>query len=166
MAWRDQDTLQLGIDPRRAVALTGVGRAAAVLGLLDGSRDHAQVLAAAQQRGIPRDTADQVIALLAAAGVVEDFPAAALRALPDGPRARLACELASASLAYGHADGGARILSRRQAARIKVYGTGPVGSAVASLLTASGIGQVVCGQASPPRPARQTPARQTPARQA
>ena len=77
MAWRDQDTLQLGIDPRRAVALTGLGRAAAVLGLLDGSRDHAQVLAAAQERGIPRDAADQVIALLAAAGVVEDFPAAA-----------------------------------------------------------------------------------------
>ena len=151
MAWRDQDTLQLGIDPRRAVALTGLGRAAAVLGLLDGSRDHAQVLAAAQQRGIPRDTADQVIALLAAAGVVEDFPAAALRALPDGPRARLAGELASASLAYGHADGGARILSRRQAARIRIYGTGPVGPAVASLLAASGVGQVVSvSQAGPP----------------
>ncbi len=151
MAWRDQDTLQLGIDPRRAVALTGLGRAAAVLGLLDGSRDHAQVLAAAQERGIPRDAADQVIALLAAAGVVEDFPAAALRALPDGPRARLACELASASLAYGHADGGARILSRRQAARIRVYGTGPVGPAVASLLAASGVGQVASvSQAGPP----------------
>ncbi len=83
-----------------------------------------------------------MIALLAAAGVVEDFPAAALRALPDGPRARLACELASASLAHGHADGGARILSRRQGARVRVYGTGPVGSSVASLLTASGVGQV------------------------
>ena len=142
MAWRDQDTLQLGIDPRRAVALTGLGGAAAVLGLLDGSRDHAQVLAAAHERGIPRDTADHVIALLAAAGVVEDFPAAALRALPDGPRARLACELASASLAHGHADGGARILSRRQGARVRVYGTGPVSSSVASLLTASGVGQV------------------------
>jgi len=142
MAWRDQDTLQLGIDPRRAVALTGLGGAAAVLGLLDGSRDHAQVLVAAHERGIPRDTADRVIALLAAAGVVEDFPAAALRALPDGPRARLACELASASLAHGHADGGARILSRRQGARVRVYGTGPVGSSVASLLTASGVGRV------------------------
>ncbi len=142
MAWRDPDTLQLGVDPRRAVALTGLGGAAAVLGLLDGSRDYAQVLAAAHERGIPRDTADHVIALLAAAGVVDDFPGPALRALPDAPRARLACELASASLAHSHADGGARILGRRQAARVRVYGTGPVGSSVASLLTASGVGQV------------------------
>ncbi len=37
--WRDTDTVQLGIDPRRAAALTGLGTAAAVLSLLDGSRD-------------------------------------------------------------------------------------------------------------------------------
>ena len=156
VVWRDRDTLQIGIDPRRAVALTGMGRAAALIGLLDGSREHSQVLAAAEQLGIPRQQADQVIGLLAAAGAVQDFPAAELRALPDGPRGRLARELATASLAHGHADGGARVLARRQGASVRVYGAGPVGSEIASLLTASGVGRVVCtGLLGPamPRPA-------------
>ena len=156
VVWRDRDTLQIGIDPRRAVALTGMGRAAALIGLLDGSREHSQVLAAAEQLGIPRQQADQVIGLLAAAGAVQDFPAAELRALPDGPRGRLARELATASLAHGHADGGARVLARRQGASVRVYGAGLVGSEIASLLTASGVGRVVCtGLLGPamPRPA-------------
>jgi hypothetical protein len=144
VVWRDQDTLQIGIDPRRAVALSGMGRAAALIGLLDGSREHSQVLTAAEELGIPRDAADRVIGLLAAAGAVQDFPAAALRALPDGPRARLARELAMVSVAHGHADGGARVLARRQAAAVRVYGMGPVGPEIASLLTASGVGRVTC----------------------
>jgi hypothetical protein len=144
VVWRDRDTLQIGIDPRRAVALTGMGRAGRLIGLLDGSREHSQVLAAAEELGIPRDAADQVIGLLTAAGAVQDFPAAELRALPDGPRARLARELATVSLAHGHTDGGARALARRQAATVLVYGVGPVGAEIASLLTASGVGRVVC----------------------
>jgi hypothetical protein len=144
VVWRDRDTLQIGIDPRRAVALTGMGRVAGLIGLLDGSREHSQVLAAAEELGIPRDAADQVIGLLAAAGAVQDFPAAELRALPDGPRARLARELATVSLAHGHTDGGARALARRQAATVLVYGVSPVGAEIASLLTASGVGRVVC----------------------
>jgi bacteriocin biosynthesis cyclodehydratase domain-containing protein len=160
MAWRDRDTLQLGIDPRRAVAVAGLGRAAGVLlPLLDGSREHGEVLVAARERGIPADAADRVIGLLAAAGVVEDFPAAALRTLPDGSRARLASELAAASLAHGQGDGGARILARRQAARVRIYGSSPAGAAVASLLTASGIGYVSSatqlGPAAPLDPAAQ-----------
>ena len=177
VVWRDRDTLQIGIDPRRAVALTGLGRAAALIGLLDGSREHSQVLTAAEELGIPRDAADQVIGLLAAAGAVQDFPAAELRALPDGPRARLARELATVSLAHGHTDGGARALARRQAATVLVYGVGPVGAEIASLLTASGVGRVVCTGPVGQPPARPTvpsrpraqrrgapPAAQTPAR--
>jgi len=144
MVWRDRDTLQIGIDPRRAVALTGMRGTAALIGLLDGSRDHTQVLAAAQAQGISPDAADRVIALLTAAGALDDFPAAALRALPDGPRDRLAGELAAVSLAYGYADGGARVLARRQAAFVLVHGTGPVGSSIAGLLTASGVAHVTC----------------------
>jgi hypothetical protein len=156
VVWRDRDTLQIGIDPRRAVALTGMGRAAGLIGLLDGSREHSQVLAAAEELGISRDAADQVIGLLAAAGAVQDFPAAELRALPDGPRARLARELATVSLAHGHTDGGARALARRQAATVLVYGVGPVGAEISSLLTASGVGRVVCTGPVGQRPARPT----------
>jgi hypothetical protein len=160
VVWRDRDTLQIGIDPRRAVALTGMGRVAGLIGLLDGSREHSQVLAAAEQLGISRQLADQVIGLLAAAGAVQDFPAAELRALPDGPRRRLVRELATAALAHGHADGGARVLARRQAASVRVYGAGPVGSEIASLLTASGVGRVVCtGQLGQTTPRPAVPAR-------
>jgi hypothetical protein len=154
VVWRDRDTLQIGIDPRRAVALSGMGRVAALIGLLDGSRELGQVLAAAERLGIPQDAAHQVIGLLAAAGAVQDFPAAELRALPDGPRARLARELATVSLAHGHADGGAKVLARRQSASVRVYGTGPVGPEIASLLTASGVRRVVCTGPVGPPPAR------------
>ena len=144
MVWRDPDTLQIGIDPRRAVALRGMRGAGPLINLLDGSRDLGQVLAAAQDQGIGRQAAERVIGLLAAAGALHDFPAATLRALPDGPRDRLAGELASVSLAHGYSDGGAHVLARRQAAYVRVHGTGPVASGLASLLTASGVGQVSC----------------------
>ena len=45
--WRDRDTLQIGVDPRRATALAGIRHAGAVVGLLDGSRDLAGVIEAA-----------------------------------------------------------------------------------------------------------------------
>ena len=144
MVWRDPDTLQIGIDPRRAVALRGMRGTEALINLLDGSRDLGQVLAAAQDQGVTRQAAERVIGLLAAAGALHDFPAATLRALPDGLRARLAGELATVSLALGHADGGALVLARRQGAYVRVHGTGPVASSLASLLAASGIGRVSC----------------------
>ena len=142
MVWRDPDTLQIGIDPRRAVALRGMRGTETLINLLDGSRDLGQVLAAAHDQGIGRRAAERVLGLLAAAGALYDFPAATLRALPDGPRARLAGELATVSLAHGYADGGALVLARRQAARVRVYGAGPVAASLASLLTASGVGRV------------------------
>ena len=144
MVWRDPDTLQIGIDPRRAVALRGMRGAEPLINLLDGSRDLHQVLAAAHDEGISPRAAERVIGLLAAAGALHDFPAATLRSLPDGPRNRLARELATVSLAYGYSDGGALVLARRQAASVRVHGTGPVAAGLASLLTASGVGQVTC----------------------
>ncbi|HEY7360539.1 MAG TPA: hypothetical protein VH642_06990, partial [Streptosporangiaceae bacterium] len=141
--WRNRDTVQIGIDPRRAIALTGMRGAAVLLGLLDGSRDLAQILAAAGDLGISAEAADRVIALLAAGGALHDFPVTAYRAMPHGLRTRLAPELATAALAYGDADGGARILARRQGACVRVEGMSRVGLCLASLLTASGIRMVI-----------------------
>ena len=90
--WRDRDTVQIGIDPRRAIALTGMRGAAALLGLLDGSRDLAQILAAAGDAGISAEAADRVITLLAVGGALHDFPVTAYRAMPQGLRTRLAPE--------------------------------------------------------------------------
>ncbi len=140
--WRDRDTLQIGIDSRRAVALTGMAGAAWLISLLDGSRDRAQVIQAAEDHGIPSETAERVLALLAMAGALDDFPAATLRLLPTPLRARLAAELATVSLAHRDGDGGARTLARRLAGQVRIHGRGRVAAAIASLLAASGLGRV------------------------
>jgi bacteriocin biosynthesis cyclodehydratase domain-containing protein len=143
--WRDRDTVQIGIDPRRAVALTGMRQAALVLGLLDGSRDRNQVIVAAREQGIPDQVTDRIITLLAAGGALDDFPAAAMRALSQDQRRRLGAELAAAALARGHSDAGAAALVRRDAAHIQIYGPGRVATTLADILTTSGAGQVaVC----------------------
>jgi hypothetical protein len=172
--WRDRDTLQVGIDSRRAVALTGLGGAAWLLSLLDGSRDRAQVIAAAVDRGLPAGLADRVLTLLAAAGALDDYPAGTLRSLTQAERARLAPELADASLAHGDTDGGARILARRQAARIHVCGPGPVAPAITAILTKAGVAEAISTSTWPvpppaarpgePRPIDQRSRRPAPSR--
>jgi hypothetical protein len=142
--WRDRDTLQVGVDPRRAAALTGLGKAAAIVSLLDGSRDVAEVVRTAARYGITPKAANRVLGLLASAGVLDDFPAHLHATLPDYLRARLAPELACAALAYGHGDGGARVITRRRAAFVRVYGAARVGAGIATFLAASGVAWVSC----------------------
>jgi hypothetical protein len=156
--WRDRDTLQFGVDPRRAVAVAGLGQTAAVLALLDGSRDRDAVIAAAQEYGVPAAAAERVLAVLASAGVLDDFPARAFASLPAPLRARLAPELATAALAYAEGDGGARMLARRRAAYVRVHGAGRTGACVASFLAASGVGHVSCADPEPAAPADLAPA--------
>ena len=155
--WRDRDTLQIGVDPRRAIALTGLGKAAAVVSLLDGSRDAAEVVRTAQAYGISPDATNRVLGLLAAAGVLNDFPAQLHRALPEHLRARLAPDLACASLAYADGDGGARTLARRRAAFVRVHGAGRIGACVATLLAASGVARVSCADGTRAGPADLAP---------
>ena len=150
--WRDRDTLQFGVDPRRATAVAGLGQTAAVLSLLDGSRDRGAVIAAAQAYGVPPAAADRVLSVLAAAGVLDDFPARLHASLPGPLRTRLAPELATASLAYADGDGGARVLARRRAAYVRVHGAGRIGACVASFLAASGVGHVSCADPEPAEP--------------
>jgi hypothetical protein len=158
MVWRDRDTLQIGVDPRRAVALTGMGDAAAVISLLDGSRDWAEVVAAAGDAGVPGPIVRRVLGLLAAAGALSDLPLATLNALAPATRSRLGSELATASLTYGDSDGGARTLARRRLASVRVHGAGRIGAAVAGLLAAAGVGQVASRDGGLARPQDLSPA--------
>jgi len=119
-----------------------MGRAAFVIGLLDGSRDRDQVIAAAAARGIPVQATERILTLLAAGGALDDFPASTLRDLPLALRAKLAPELATTSLAYRDGDGGARAHARRRAAAVRIEGSRRIGRAVARLLNAAGVGQV------------------------
>src|SRR5580698_1663463 len=155
--WRDSGTLQVGVDPRRARALTGLGKAAAVVSLLDGSRDTAEVVRTAATYGIRQEIVHRVIELLATAGVLDDFPASLRSALPEYLRARIGPELACAALAYGHGDGGAAVLARRRATFARVYGAGRVGACVATFLAASGVAWVSCTDTGLTAPADVTP---------
>src|SRR6202034_3693556 len=148
--WRDRDTVQIGIDPRRAVALTGLGGAAGVLGLLDGSRDRAEVVAAASQLGIPRPVTERILTLLAAGGVLDDIQTAALRSLSQDQRRALAAELAACALARGHSDAGATALTRRDAARVRIHGAGRVAAGIADILVTSGVGRVTVADRAAP----------------
>ncbi len=152
--WRDRDTVQIGVDHRRAVALTGMGGAAAVIRLLDGSRDRARVVREAGQHGVPAEVAEQVIALLAAAGVLVDLAAGSLAAIPAELRDELMAELASASMSRQDGDGGAQLLARRSAFPVHVLGTGRVAGTIAELLTCAGLA-VQAGRSG--RPARSAP---------
>jgi hypothetical protein len=156
--WRDRDTLQIGVDPRRARALTRLGKAAAVVGLLDGSRDTEGVIRTAATYGIPPGDASRVIGLLATAGLLDDFPADLRAALPDYLRARIGPELACVALAYGHGDGGAAVLARRRATFARVYGAGRVGACVTTFLAASGVAWVSCQDTGTAEAADVTPA--------
>jgi len=144
--------VQIGIDPRRAVAISGMSDAAEVIRMLDGSRDTDQLIAEAGRHGVPAAVAERIIGLLAVAGVVVDFPSEILREMEPELRRQLTPVLATASLAAQDSDGGASLLARRSSCTIEVRGCGPVAALVADLLTRSGV--AAAGPADGPRRAR------------
>ncbi len=137
--WRDRDTVQIGVDPRRAVAITGMSHAADVIRLLDGSRERTDLLAEAASRGVPAAVTERIMTVLAAAGVLVDYPVQVHRSVPAELRRRLLPVLAVASLGGADSDGGGRLLARRSATSVAVRGPGPVADQLADLLTRSGL---------------------------
>ena len=68
---RDSQTVQIGLDPRRAVLVTGSPEATTdLLTALDGTRDTAGVLTWASTQGIPLDDVVAVLAQLRASGLL------------------------------------------------------------------------------------------------
>lgn len=131
--------MQIGIDPRRATAISGVTEASEVIRLLDGSRDRDQIIAEAAKSGVPRAVTERIVGLLAAAGAIVDFPSEILRALPPELRQELLPVLATASVSQQDSDGGAAFLARRSSCTVQVSGCSPVADLVADLLTRSGL---------------------------
>lgn len=156
--WRDDGTLQIGLEPGRAIVLAGLGPAAAAfVDALDGTRDHAGALATARSLGVDEHTADQALALLASAGALADASGDArpLRDLDPDERDRLQPDLASLALRRSGRPGGDALttLGRRRASVVAVHGAGRVGASVATVLAAAGVGHVVVidpGVATPP----------------
>ncbi|MBX6386037.1 MAG: ThiF family adenylyltransferase [Microbispora sp.] len=137
---RDGRTLQFGVHPLRAVVLTDVAPPVRrLIDGLDGTRTLRQAVAGS---GLDEASAQEVIARLAAHGLIEDAAARpeSLCDLPLDERDRLRPDLDRLSLTS--TDGGMGALAARRAARVRVYGAGRVGARVVTLLAAAGVGHI------------------------
>jgi bacteriocin biosynthesis cyclodehydratase domain-containing protein len=150
--WRDAQTLQLGLQPGRAVVVGGLEPTdAQVLDLLDGSRDTPTLLADAGRSGVDPARAGHLLGLLASADALDE---------PGGPiphDARLDPDLLSLSLLRRGVGAAHRTLARRRIAHVTVHGAGRVGATVAGLLAAAGVGRVDIDDDGPVRPADLSP---------
>jgi hypothetical protein len=139
---RGPSTVQFGLDPDRAVLLTGIDATLnRCLDRLDGSAHPAELAAALD---VPAHRVDGLLHLLATADLLEDAAVTAegWRELELGSRDRLAPDLASLTLTHPGPDAGKQALSRRLRAVVEVRGAGRVGATLAGLLAAAGVGQV------------------------
>jgi hypothetical protein len=139
--WRDETTLQLGREAQRAVLLHGLDATdRALLTGLDGSRQRDLVV----RDAVDPAAAAALLARLERAGALDDAAAD----LP-GDRQRLGPDLASLSLLHPDPGAGAAVLRRRAERQVEIRGCGRVGSQLAALLAASGVGLVLTVDAHP-----------------
>ncbi|MCW2878040.1 MAG: hypothetical protein JWQ95_2140 [Sphaerisporangium sp.] len=140
---RDEQTLQLGVHPLRAVVLTDLEpRMRRFVESLDGTRTLDELIA---QGDLDEGTVRKMVRLLAERGVLDDGSVRPepLRGLTAAERDRLGPDLDALSLSAADAgDGGLAALARRREAYIRVYGAGRVGAQIVVLLAASGIGHL------------------------
>jgi len=148
--WRDPHTLQLGLDPAVAVVLSNLDPGSVrLLSLLDGSRDTDLLVRTATAEGFDPSAVRRLLDGLAASGLLTDAaddlsPAGQPTARADdcAVRARLGPDAASLAL-LARGGGGRRarnVLASRRRARVAVYGAGRIGTPLAALLAASGVG--------------------------
>lgn len=148
-SWRDRESVQFGIDPEHAVILDAVdGAVAGFLDLLDGTRGQVSLTREAEALGLAPPRSRRLLAVLAEGGVLDD--GAAFGELSEAWRhrttalERLRPDLAALSVVHrGPGRAAARIRDRREV-RVRVAGAGRVGSAVAAVLSAAGVGRVEC----------------------
>ena len=142
--WRDRHTLQLGLDPSRAVLLEVANPGAArLLDLLDGTRSERVILDQAVRLQVEREDARTLIDTLRAAGLVVGAHTLLPSDLPEPARRRLSSEAAAIALRGPDATATpAQLLRRRRAARVVVTGRGRLGGPVAVALAQAGVGHV------------------------
>ncbi|MBO4206846.1 TOMM precursor leader peptide-binding protein, partial [Micromonospora echinofusca] len=142
--WRDRHTLQLGLDPARAVLLEIANPAAArLLDLLDGGHSERAILDHAARIRVGRPDARSLLDALRTAGLVVAAHTLLPRELTGPARTRLAGEAAAIALrAPEHPGTPAQLLRRRRAARVVVTGYGRLGGPLAVTLAQAGVGHV------------------------
>jgi hypothetical protein len=152
--WRDRHTLQLGLDPDRAVLLEVADPGAArLLDLLDGAHSETAILRHAGLLDVTRDDARALIDTLRTAGLVVAGQTLQPLGLAEPTRRRLAAEAAAIALRGSDAPATpAQVLRHRAAARVVVTGRGRLAAPVAVALAQAGVGQVtpdLSGQVEP-----------------
>ena len=143
--WRNAATVQVGLDPRRAVVIGGLGRGdARLLAALDGTRDVSQLHALAASLGVDDSRVDRLLRLLGEVDALADAgaPTGSWAELDAAERDRLTPDLAAAALVGRGERSGTELYRRRRAAVLLVHGAGRVGAAVAALAGAAGIGRI------------------------
>jgi hypothetical protein len=155
--WRDPTTIQIGLDPARALVLGGLTTLdATVLRSLDGRTDTFMLRSLATDQTGDATVADRLLDVLQSAGVLVDYDRLQPADRPDAPqgseRAPAAGERpaesevrapdrASLGILTGALDGGAAAMQARQAAWVEVRGAGRVGAQIVRLLDAAGVGR-------------------------
>ncbi|MGK4582891.1 ThiF family adenylyltransferase [Kitasatospora sp. HPMI-4] len=144
-AWRDRDTLQFGTVRQHARLVEEVDQpVTAFLDLIDGTREHGDLLDAGERLGLGSAVAEQLLASLAQSGLLDDAEATSrtLAAYPRPQQDLLGPDLASLSLVHPAPGEAPAVLRGRGRARVEVRGAGRVGAAVAAALAAGGVGSV------------------------
>jgi hypothetical protein len=138
----DAGVLQVGgVDGRAGLRVSPAGpEVARLLRGLDGRRSQRDVRSDAVASGMPAEVVDDLLGGLRGAGLLHDLAAADLLATDPGPAAaaRSGAELPSAVAGPG---AGGRWRARRQSA-VVVEGANRVGTPLAAVLAASGVGRV------------------------
>ncbi|MEU8485154.1 ThiF family adenylyltransferase [Streptomyces sp. NPDC048641] len=145
--WRDLNTVQFGVAPAHAVVLGPVDTATGTfLTLLDGTRGVPLLRDEGRRMGLPDGHVDALLHRLTRAGLLDDAtgggPAFDALRKRRGVLDRLRPDLAALTVQSPEPAAGARKLAARRAMRVQVRGTGRVGTVIASVLSAAGIGHV------------------------
>ncbi len=140
--WRDHDTVQLGLDPRRAIVFSGLHSGISqVLAVLDGRHTLADISRVAQRHGVSHGQLEAFLSQLSDANVLLDSDETALPSqLPTAARRRIAPDLAALSLTYSHRA--ADVFRQRTASNVVIYGEGRIAPVIGALLASSGVGRV------------------------
>ncbi|MFC4012182.1 ThiF family adenylyltransferase [Nonomuraea purpurea] len=157
---RDEQTLQYGVHPLRAITLSGLTpRVRRWLENLDGTRDLERVLHEAAAAGLDESRAKSLLDELTSQGALHDaaISPGPLRDLSLAERDRLRPDLDALDLDSTAPEGGLSILGRRRGMRVRVYGAGRVGAQIVALLAAAGIGNIRVFDSGPVRPRDITP---------
>lgn len=145
--WRDLNTVQFGMTPAHALTLGPMDTATgSFLDLLNGTRGLELLREEGRRMDLPDGHVDGLVRRLAGAGLLDDAkgggPAGDTLRRKKEVLDRLRPDLASLSLTTSEPGEAMSRLTARRSLRVQVRGAGRVGSMVASLLSAAGVGDV------------------------